>query len=67
MSLSRAKRHVVKALGTLGMCYCMFMARTFGCYRATYHVDLFMWVRYEWRGKDWAIPITYIEEVDQCH
>lgn len=57
---------IPKVIGTLRLCYCMFMARMFGEYQHTIWGMGFGTVHeYEWRGETWLIPAGPLQEEDK--
>lgn len=51
-----------KVLRTIKMLYCLFMARTFGQYRHSGWDGTIEYARYTWRGQDWIIPTSPVDE-----
>jgi hypothetical protein len=47
---------MVKLFGTIRICACLFMARTFGEYLHSGWDGTVEYHRYAWRGEEWIIP-----------
>lgn len=45
-----------RLLGTIKICACLFMARTFGDYLHSGWDGVIEYHRYAWRGEEWIIP-----------
>lgn len=55
--------HFLCKLGsTVRILYCLAMARTFGEYHYSSWTDGINYARYSWRGKDWIVPTSAVEE-----
>jgi hypothetical protein len=54
--------HFTHKLGrTVGMLFCLFMARMFGEYRHSGWDGAISYARYTWRGKEWIIPTSAVD------
>ncbi len=54
--------HFWNKLGsTIGMLFCLFMARMFGEYQHSGWDGVISYARYSWRGHEWIIPTSAVD------